>query len=191
MDGFRLVGFADEISNIRHTGWFTSEFQDEKLRGVVYQLPARNGRPQYVPGYADPCNEGAARLWLGDIIEGERGDDHETDKRDAAYRADEIAEKCAKEEREYNAAWQAGSRANELHEAAKTARSELLAFLRELKPKKAALCDAPALIAAARDKAESWIETIRECRVKRDRLIRDCGSWEREAFNEGYGETVA
>jgi putative intracellular protease/amidase len=190
MDGFRLVGFADEISNIRHTGWFANEFQDEKLRGVVYQLPARNGRPQYVPGYADPCNRGAARLWLGDLVEGDNGED-EPARRDAARCADGIAEQCAEKAREYNAAWHAGSHARDLDQEAKTARAELLAFLRELKPKKAALCDAPALIAAARDKVESWLETIRECRVERDELIRDCGSWERDAFNDGYGETIA
>lgn len=197
-DGFRLVGFADEIASrnyrysggINHKGWFTNEFQDETLRGLVYQLPARNGKPQFVPGYADPDNEGAARLWLGDIIEGDNGEDEQS-KRDAAYRADSIAERCAEKEREYNEAWQAGNRASDLDEAAAQARKELLAFLRELKPKKPLFCDAPTLAKAARRKVEDLLETIRKCRAKRDRMIDDCASWAREAFNEGYGRNVA
>ena len=43
--GLRFVGYADKINDrIRHKGWCVDEFGDDVMRGVVYQLPARNGR---------------------------------------------------------------------------------------------------------------------------------------------------
>ena len=68
--GLRRVGFADEIMRgegypraIDHKGWFIhDEDYGEVYRGVVYQLPARHGLPQYVIGYDDPYNDDCALL---------------------------------------------------------------------------------------------------------------------------------
>lgn len=125
--GLRLVGLAHEVSPagyaysrnaVEHTGWFLSEdnWTGETVAGVVYQLPGKNGRARYVVGYADPYNDGPACLDLGNVIEGERKDsDWEPDLvlREATIMADYYAEKMAEEEREYQAAWQAGCDARE------------------------------------------------------------------------------
>ncbi len=117
--GLRLVGFADEINGaiINHTGWFTNEFQDESLRGVVFQIPGRNGRARFLSGYADPNNPPAALVDL-DIQESDdcRGDESaaEEAKRDAARSADSLAESSAESERWYQESWQQGARAREL-----------------------------------------------------------------------------
>jgi len=59
----RRVGYADEIADIRHTGWFTDDFQEETYRGVVFRLTKLRG---YLVGYEDPNNDGAARLQFCD-----------------------------------------------------------------------------------------------------------------------------
>ena len=119
--GLRRVGFADEIMRgegysraIDHKGWFIREDGDggEVYRGVVYQLPARHGLPQYVYGYDDPNNEGAALLCFGPSV----------DKCGAARSADRFAEIFAEYEREYDRAWQAGRRYEELDEEIKDMR---------------------------------------------------------------------
>lgn len=57
-DGLRWLGpiheiKRDDVRRIGHRGWYTSEFYDseEVCYGVVAQLPARDGKPQYVPGW--------------------------------------------------------------------------------------------------------------------------------------------
>lgn len=55
--GLRFVGFADELSNhIKHTGWYTDAYGDSSIRGVVYQLPGRNGRARFVAGHDNADN---------------------------------------------------------------------------------------------------------------------------------------
>lgn len=57
-DGLRWLGpiheiKRDDVGRIDHSGWYTNEFQDsgEVCYGVVAQLPSRERKPQYVPGY--------------------------------------------------------------------------------------------------------------------------------------------
>jgi hypothetical protein len=156
--GLRLVGFADEISrSIDHTGWYTSEFCDETLRGIVFQWPSRHGVERYVYGYADPNIEGAATLCF-DITD---------DKNDAARWADSIAEHTAEEEREYQAASSARFQFDELGEDISDTRKSALRLIAELKAKRRALCDAPAIIAALRSDIEQMLDSIREARERR------------------------
>lgn len=55
--GLRFVGYADKISDhINHTGWYTDAYQNETIRGVVYQLPGRNGKARFVAGHDNPDN---------------------------------------------------------------------------------------------------------------------------------------
>lgn len=58
--GLRFAGYADEIDgNIRHRGWFIDSYQDAKYRGVVYQLPGKNGLSRFVVGHDDSDNRAA------------------------------------------------------------------------------------------------------------------------------------
>jgi len=99
------VGFSDQIedSGVKHQGWFADvEFQDEVYRGVVYRLP----RGRFLYGYADPCNPdcGFFSNEFAETVE------------DAARWADSMAEHAAEVEREYQAAWRAGRRVEDLTE---------------------------------------------------------------------------
>ncbi|CAB4162060.1 hypothetical protein UFOVP786_23 [uncultured Caudovirales phage] len=114
---FRFIGYVDEIRrSIDHQGWYCDQFQDRTLRGVVYQLPARNGVPQYLSGYQESDNDSVV-LYL---------DSFEAEPAEAAYRADRIAERWAESEREYQEAWFAGSQAGEaVREALDALRDEV------------------------------------------------------------------
>ena len=80
-------------------GWYTRhDDYNETTSGVVYQLPARNGVPQYVAGYSDPDNNGPAVLSFDETFE---------DKMEAARAANRLAELMAEESREHDEAWQA------------------------------------------------------------------------------------
>lgn len=159
--GLRLVGFSDEISrSIDHNGWYTSEFCDETLHGIVFQWPSRHGVERYVYGYADPDNEGAAALCF-DVTD---------DKDDAARWADSIAEYAAGEEREYQASSSARLQFDELANDISDTRKSALRLIAELKAKRRALCDAPAIIAALRSDIEQMLDSIREARERRATL---------------------
>lgn len=163
--GLRFVGYADEIVNLRHTGWFADNFQDETFRGAVWQWPARNGEPRYVAGYGDPNNEGAARLDMTSITD---------DKTEAAYRADRVAERDAESEREYQEAADAGQYYLELAEEAAEARKAALAILAEAKRARA-LGTFPALREAVCRKLRDYLDDRTEAYDKRDQLLADWG----------------
>lgn len=187
-NGLRFVGWCDELSHgIKHSGWWCDEQGASTLRGAVFQLPARSGRPVYISGYvsSDESPEQGARLDFSRVTFGDNGEDDDA-KREAARYADSLAESAAEDESAHDAAWRGGQEARDAADAAKEARAELLAFLRALKPKKAAFCDSPALIEAAREKVTALLESIAGFRAERDRLA-DEFRHNREAFNEGYG----
>jgi len=117
---FRLVGYADElIRSIDHQGWYGDSFQDRTLRGIVFQLPARNGQTQYLYGYEE-SDSGSIVLYR----------DIETDESDAARSADGRAEWVAEESREYDEAWHAGAVASDkVQEALDNLRVEVRRWL--------------------------------------------------------------
>lgn len=100
---FRFVGYADEVcKHIRHTGWYGDDEGTgfSVLRGVVLQIPARGGNPQYLAGYE--WGENGARGSFsagGGMVEIGRGDIYESAE-DAARAADSLAQYAAEEERE-------------------------------------------------------------------------------------------
>lgn len=101
--GFRFRGYADEVVDLRHTGWYGDDEGTgfTMFRGVVYQIPARGGATQYLAGYE--WGESGARSSFhggGGTIAIGRGDIYESD-RDAAYAADSMAERAAEDERDY------------------------------------------------------------------------------------------
>lgn len=131
----RFVGYSDEIvKSIDHNGWYCGDYQDEVMRGVVYQLPARNGSEQYLHGYADPCNEGAAFLCVTLT----------DNKEEAARWADSMAENAAEEAREYDAKERAELDISESKEEIARLRKATIALIAEAKGHKfaPAICDA-------------------------------------------------
>jgi hypothetical protein len=194
--GLRFVGYCDDIcQNIRHKGWYTDEdgLNGETLRGAVWQLPARHGIARYIAGYEDPCNEGAAFVDL-DIIGGEGGYSirwsghgepemadqtraNEDSKREAALRADSIAERNAEREREYNAAWHAGSRWSDLGDEIAKERAFTLALLVESRPERHAMraTATPHICEAIRATVRRAVDHIADMRKERAELFDNYG----------------
>jgi hypothetical protein len=71
---------------IRHTGWFTDDYRDEKIRGLVFTLPKGRG---FLAGWT--MGEGMASFVECDIYE---------TADEAAHAADSLAEDAADDERE-------------------------------------------------------------------------------------------
>lgn len=165
--GLRTVGFADEIDrSIKHTGWYTDDDGDmETVRGIVYQFPARDGKPRYVYGFADPCNDGPACLSL----------DETDDKTQAARWADDIARKYGESEREYRRAWDAGRRFEELGDDIAAARKSCLALIREAKAACETLTSFAAIKATIRANVISYRDDIAKARAKREKLLSEYG----------------
>ncbi len=83
--------WADEVVNLRHTGWFCDEHQDSKIRGIVALLP--HGR--FLAGYS-----------MGEHMASSIDADIYTDIESAARAADSLAENAADTERDYQASQQ-------------------------------------------------------------------------------------
>ena len=69
------------IRSIRHTGWFTDEYQSETIRGVVFRLPHGRG---FLAGWS--MGEGMASAVDRYVWD---------DEKDAARAADDMAERAA------------------------------------------------------------------------------------------------
>lgn len=78
-----------EGTRIDHTGWFCDDYQDTKVRGVVFRLPHGRG---FLAGWS--MGEGMASSVDFHVYAKES---------DAAYAADRLAERVAEDEREYRA----------------------------------------------------------------------------------------
>lgn len=204
--GLRFVGYASDIVTRLPTGYYLDAFCElETVRGVVYQLPARNGVARFVAGIDDPYNTaaddgGAAYISL-EIYESEPcRDAWETDAadldacRDAASAADGIAERYAEDAREYDTAWQAGNQARDKSEEIRTLKAELRETLRERRELKEDPARGKALSIV---ELAAWcaIDNIQQARTEIDELRSgDHGDLifypdERlsAAFNEGFG----
>jgi hypothetical protein len=133
--GFRVVGYADKLTTLRHTGWYTDEHSNsETYRGVVLQLPARKGKRVIVSGYADPINNDCY-LIENTVTECSATDDD--DIRDAAMTADSIAQSFAEECVEHDIAYNRLSAAKHGVESDRESfreHIELLRILRQAEP---------------------------------------------------------
>jgi hypothetical protein len=99
----RTHRWCDEVCRyIRHTGWFTNEFQDssETARGLVVRMTGRNGKELFMAAIADPYNYDRKRM-TGPIML--CLDETYADETDCACAADSLAEFYAESEREYQA----------------------------------------------------------------------------------------
>jgi hypothetical protein len=155
--GFRFVGFADDVAarSVRHTGWFVGDECGEKARGVVFQLPARNGSPVFVAAIADPYNDGPAIVAFTHTTD---------DATTAAIWADQLAESYADKERDYQRVTSARFRFDELADQIAFIRKTALALIREIKQSRTM---GPAVCAALRNAVVQQVEIIRAMRAER------------------------
>ena len=207
--GWRLLGRADEVCKregsrrVDHGGWYTEDEGDSgTLAGYVLQIPARNGEPQYVPGTAHSEWDGVTLYPL----------DRYDSPVDAAAVADQIAERAAEKERDYNRAWQAGQRWADLGEEIAELRKGIIAAVRQFREARRSLRLADAdpngeahwtgedgaptagtfdrLCEIIRADVSHDLEEIRKARETREELTESVWTEYRSAFNEGAGSTV-
>lgn len=178
--------WADDVdgASIGHTGWWTDPYGDgDSIRGIVLRLPRGRG---FLAGWS-MGESMASELETATVYDDETG---------AANAADSLAESVAEREREYQSAWQAGSKWAALGGEVQDARRAALAILRDRKSAKgsATLCE------VIRQRVDGLLEEIRDAREKRAALADGDGGeylsfWPgeerlRAAFNEGAGATV-
>lgn len=188
--GFRLVGYCDEISyRIGHTGWFIDVYQDDKYRGAVVQIPGANGQERFMVGYEESSSNGFV-IDLHRIFE---------DKTEAAYAADSYAEREAEDAREYNEAWQAGSRYSDLLGDAKQAKKDFLALVTELRTLRKESRDkgiqaSETVCSVLRGELEhlrqSYKDALEKAKELKDEYTPGYQGKLRGAFNEGAGMVV-
>ena len=86
--------WCDEIvSRINHKGWYSDEWQEYTIRGLVMRLPNNRG---FLAGWS--MGKGMISFVDYDVF---------LDEVDAAQCADSMAENAAEREREYQAKWEA------------------------------------------------------------------------------------
>lgn len=195
--GLRFVGFADDVApqRVEHRGWYTrTDDYSETLRAAVYQLPTRSGRPVYVPGYQEIGFgvDGAAVVALRDLFRGDvggceetqyigryrRGDyEGETAARDAASRADRIAEIAAEKEREFSDAWQAARRWQDLQQTTTTEKAAARTLIRDMRAARRA--DVPESICAAlRATVRRHLQAAADALSERGAIADNFGYWQ-------------
>jgi hypothetical protein len=85
--------WCDEIvDRINHKGWYSDDYQEGTIRGIVMRLPNNRG---FIAGWS--YGEGMFSSVDYDVF---------LDESDAAYCADSMAENAAEREREYQEKWQ-------------------------------------------------------------------------------------
>lgn len=174
--------------------------------GVVYQLPARDGKARFVAGYQFGGTDDGPCIDFGTIYEEDRRAGYYSEDaadldaaRDAAYAADSMAQRAAEDERDYQTAWQAGSRYSDCLEELAENRKTVLQTIRDMKGACVALRDLPdALKARLRASIESDLEERESLFSKMRKLA--SGDYDslcfypderlRSAFNEGAGRVV-
>lgn len=198
---WRNLGRADKVSDsIRHTGWHTHPQGDTgSLAGYVLQLPARNGKPVYIPATSHTEYDGDTVYPLEQF----------ESPRDAAIRADRYAEIEAEKERDYQESWQLGADYAAAREEALQARDRRRILERRLReaesliaawratvarPGRRPCALAPATIQMARDFAASLRRDIRaerqegkEAHERAESILSDNPYRIADAFAEGAG----
>jgi len=159
--GLRHVGSADDIVKLGHTGWYIDNFQDETVRGEVYQLPAKDGECRFVPAVNDPNNDDCACVDFRSVTD---------DKEECARWADSMAESWAEREREYQAEESKRIRLEEIEDEIKSTYTGFRKVAREIR----ANCDRLAGIGVVRELVrKEWARTkaeIHKLRAERERL---------------------
>lgn len=196
--GIRHLGSAYEVCRregsrrVDNQGWYMNNNCDGTVSGHVLQLPARDGKPRYIPATVDSDSD-CVTLWPLEW--------HDNPV-DAAASADHEAEQAAEKARDYDSAWQAGARYRDsLDESAKS-RLELRALLSELRTHAGHF--GPAICATLKDSVRGMLRDLEEARGERAKLAAGEGTgredwlfafWTgdrelRAAFNDGAGRKV-
>jgi hypothetical protein len=102
--------------------------------------------------------------------------DIETDKMDAARAADSFAERFAESARDYDRAWQAGRRYDDLAEQVVDMRREVLDLGKEMRAARKLGLDAPSICHALRSTIVSLYRNIQKARKERAKLLDDFGT---------------
>lgn len=218
--GFREVGRV--VPEYRHgnfwdsrgdSGWLTDPYGDVfrdgtgLCYGLVFQLTGRNGKARFVAGYQFGGCDGGPTVDLGTIYEEDSRDLWGSDQnprnmeaaRDAARAADSMAQRAAEDEREYQTAWQAGSRYNDCLDELATIRKSVLATIADMKGACKTIAALPMSIRTRlRQSIESDLDERATLFEKMAKLA--SGDYDnlgfypderlRSAFNEGAGKTV-
>lgn len=188
--GLRFVGYADKLNdNIRHTGWFTDEFQSETVRGCVLQMAGRNKRARFIAAYEDPYNPDTFAADFSDIETGDIGHWYCEGQNDDAIRtvarwADGLAERMAEESREHDYAWQRGREFHEYGEELTELRGNtraLIADIRAMRHNK--VCEYPAAAMAVENELDRILAKMKTLKIKRSELLDECG--DHDAFKDG------
>lgn len=122
MPGLRW-SWCDEVEGIGrridHKGWFCDDFQDQTIRGIVFRLPRGRG---FLAGWSMGGHMASTLDY--NVIE---------DEVDAARRANDMAERAAEDEREYQTKENARMQADELRDTIRSLRTERRSLIREMK----------------------------------------------------------
>lgn len=175
-NALRIAGFTDELTEVRHKGWYCDAFREEIYRGIVYRLP--HGRFAY--GYADPHNEDCALLCF---------DNDASDEKEAARMADDFARVYAEEAREYDEAYQEGAKYAELLDEAKQAKTQARGLVTALRAERGRAAP-PAICDALHNQLRAYLAEMHEARQKARRVLDGVYTWQKDAFNEGAGFTA-
>ncbi len=146
---WRNVQYADKVLNLRHTGWYADrEFQENVIRGIVAQLPARGREENWIAGYEDSDSESC--VFYMDLFH---------DKESAARYADSCAEQLAEKESEYQEQWR---RERDIEDKTEENKN-MLAEIKTLRAELVKVSDCGHLLATStlRDKIHELIRDIR------------------------------
>lgn len=188
--GLRFVGWSDNLAvrAVDHTGWFLSDDGcGDVARGCVFQLPGRKGQARFVAAYRQGSNdragwsdmsgvEGSALVAFDEVFAESASDSYVADYpavREAALRADRMAEIVAERERDYQAVWQKGNEAREAIDDARTFRANAVRLLGEVRGKLAT--DMPETCKTIRRTIARHLESAREEYAKAQRLFAEYG----------------
>ncbi|WKV22085.1 hypothetical protein Phage2-1_00085 [Achromobacter phage 2-1] len=115
---FRLVGDADKIIRLDHTGWYMDDecgAINGTAKGVVFQLVGKNGEPRFFPAIDQSENNEIVTFPL-EVTD---------DKEEAARWADHYADKWAERSREFYAEDRRERQIEDLEEEISQMRSEI------------------------------------------------------------------
>lgn len=160
-NGLRFVGTAHTLVRLNHKGWYIDNFQDQTVHGEVYQLPARNGEPLYMPAVNDPNNDNCACIDFRSIT---------SDKEDAARWADSMAEQWAEREREYQAKESARMRLEDIEQEIKDKYAEFRGISRAIRANCDKLQGVTVVRELVKDKWEHTKSAIRKLRLEQKRI---------------------
>jgi len=186
-------GGRDKWDSSCKTGWFTDPYGEgwNLCFGVVYQLPARNGKAQFVAGYDFDEDEGGLVLDFGRIFESDTDSDYYPSNRnngdgakEAAYAADEMARRVAESEKEYQTAWEAGSLYADTKDELANDRATARRLLAERRAAKAAGAAYPTICATIERAIRNALADIKAGRETLEQLA--SGGYSRGDYHLGF-----